>query len=220
MLLNAAEKSPSRPYNVVILSDHGQVRGTRYHELYGRSIDDAMQSLLPAGAPPVVSQDFGSGTHVYLNYSKSALDRSDAEAQYPGLVSKVVALPGVAFVVARDGAATCIEGKNGSVRVDGNQVTGTGQNPLLPFGNAAQTVWEIHDAAHRDHAGDLMLFGDQLGDRLVDFSESTLRGLHGGIGCDQDAPFMTATPGMHLNPGGTLQSGDLYRQLLPYKPKS
>lgn len=247
-LFNALDRS-DRTYNVVLVSDHGQVGSAHFHELYGQSLQDLALSLLPpAAANPVtttgarkphaverwlphgdpcaqaefgrvLSLDFGSGAHVYLTEESGALQKSDLSARYPALVPGLVAHPGVAFVVTRDGEATEIQGKQGRLRIDADgKETVTGTNPLAPFGPAPQTPAELHAMAHRDHTGDVIVFGEQVGDKLVDFSLRDFRGLHGGIGGYQDEPFIAYSPGMPLNPSTYAHAADLHADLYPLRP--
>ncbi len=245
-LFQALDASP-RSYNVVLVSDHGQVGSAHFHELYGQSLQDLAASLLPPSATTttvearvphpieswiphgdpcaeaeggrVLSLDFGSGAHVYLTEEPGALSRSELAAGYPRLVPGLVAHPGVAFVVVRDGDATEVQGKGGSLRIeaDGREVV-TGQNPLAPFGPAPQTPAEIHAMAHRQHTGDVIVFGEQVGDKLVDFSLRDFRGLHGGIGGHQDEPFIAFSPGMPVHPDRYAHAADLHADLYPLRP--
>lgn len=244
-LFNALDRS-DRPYNVVLVSDHGQVGSAHFHELYGQSLQDLAAGLLPPGsspristtapdpveswlphgdpraqaeAGPVLSLDFGSGAHLYLTHEAGALQKSELNARYPALVPGLVAHPGIAFVVTRDGDATEIAGKQGTLRIeaDGSEHL-TGSNPLTPFGPAPQTPGELHAMAHRQHTGDVMVFGEQVGDRLVDFSLRDFRGLHGGIGGHQDEPFLACSPGMNLHPGNYAHAADLHADLYGLRP--
>lgn len=241
--LDAAE----RPYNVVLVSDHGQVGSAHFHELYGQSLQDIALGLLPPGdnqtrikshkphrledwlphgdpcsqasGGRVLSLDFGSGAHVYLTEEPGALEKTELSARYPRLVPGLVAHPGIAFVITRDGDATEIQGKRGRLRIeaDGRESL-TGENPLAPFQPSPQTAAEIHSMAHRQHTGDVIVFGEQVGDKLVDFSLRDFRGLHGGIGGQQDEPFIAYSPGMQLSPSSYSHAADLHADLYPLRP--
>lgn len=223
VLLDAAEER-KRPYHVVVLSDHGQVRGTHFHDLYGRTLTEHVQSLLPPGLPTppdrpaVVSQDFGSGAHVYLNFSSASVERSELLRRAPGVLPGLRSHPGVACVVTREGAATVIEGKSGTVRVEGGRIRTIGTSPLAAFGDPAVLAREVHDAAHRQHAGDVIVFGERVDGTLVDFSTLPFRGLHGGMGEGQDQPFLLHSPGLPLDPSQIKDSAELFGLLEPHVP--
>ncbi|MBZ0252482.1 MAG: alkaline phosphatase family protein, partial [Candidatus Methylomirabilis sp.] len=211
ILLDAADHD-QRPYNVVILSDHGQTGGVHFQDLYGRNLRDHVQSLLPTGSPEVVSQDFGSAAHLYLGMGPQAADRSAIRRRYPALLQQLRTHPGIAFTVTRQGSSTLIEGPAGAVIVTARRTRVVGTDPLAPFGGDPR---EIHHLAHREGAGDVMVFGREVNGRLVDFSVLPFRGLHGGFGQGQDVPFVIHPAGMPLE---VERTADLYGQLARQRP--
>jgi hypothetical protein len=216
IMLKAAEKNH---YNVVMLSDHGHIFGSHFSDRYGQTLQDYIKGLLPAGQQ-VISQDFGPGAQVYFSSQPGSLGRHDVEQRFPGVIDTLKQHDGIAFVVTRDGDATCIDGAKGSVRVDGGgAVTVTGDNPLDAFdGTPAdrdRRTQQLHDMAHREHAGDLQVWGQQIGDRtFVDFATNGLRGMHGGIGGGQDEAFLAYSASMPLQPQNITQASHLYDQLM------
>jgi putative membrane protein len=61
-LEKAARKAP-RPYQFVVLSDHGQTTGAPFRQRYGVTLEDLVQSLVPEGVlfAPTLSGSEGSG---------------------------------------------------------------------------------------------------------------------------------------------------------------
>lgn len=240
-LMNAAERS-DRPYNLVFYSDHGQTECVGFSQLYGQTLGAWVLSLLPpapvgratATAEPhepepaplphvhpaevegdarMTALDFGTGAHLYFHLSNDPLDGKALEQAYPGLVDKIAAHPGVGFVATRDGAATDIVGPRGRVRVDGDSVTVSGENPLVAFGSESITARQIHDQAHRHGAGDIMVFGALRGEQAVNFSLHPQGGTHGGIGNGQDVAFVIQPAGFGLEMDSVTQASGLYTQL-------
>jgi hypothetical protein len=206
-ILDAVEESET-PYEIAILADHGSVTGYGFHELHGQTLQEKSQELAPEH--DVLALDFGSGAHIYLEDVPGELNRSELPED---LVSGLRDQPGIAFTVTREGDATLIESRSGQVKVTGDQIDVVGNNPLAEFEeNTDLTAHQIHDLAHRDKAGDLLVFGELHKDGLVNFSVHH-KGLHGGIGLDQTQPFVAWSPGLPLSPGQTEDAADLHHQL-------
>lgn len=206
-ILDAWEQSKT-PYDIAILADHGSARSYHFHEIYGKSLEQVAQNLAPDNQ--VISLDFGSGAHVYLKDQPGELSRS----QLPkGLVEGLRDQPGVAFTVTRDGESTLIEGRHGQVRVSGSEIKVEGENPIAPFEEELDLVArQLHDMAHRDKVGDIMVFGENHKDGLIDFSTSSFQGLHGGIGHDQTKPFVAWNSGLKINPSEVESAAELHQQ--------
>ncbi len=194
-ILDAVEESQN-PYKVAILADHGSARAYHFHDIYGKSLQELSQELAPGHE--VLSLDFGSGAHLYLTDQAGELDRS----QLPdGLVEGLKAQEGIAFVVTREGERTRIESARGSIIVEGGRVSRRGSDPIAPFeDNPDRVAHQLHDLAHRDKVGDVMVFGELHKDGLIDFSTSRFQGLHGGIGLGQTEPFVAWNSNLDLEP--------------------
>lgn len=213
VLLDAVEES-DRPYNVVLVSDHGQVYSHSFAELYGTSLEGLAGRLAPGS--DVLSLDFGSGAHLYLKDQPGQLGRS---ALPPGLVRGLVEHEGIAFVLTREGNATFIEGSRGSVKVTAEGTEVTGDNPLAPFGNDVELLArQMHGMASHPQAGDLIVMGDFHDNGMIDFSTRGFGGLHGGIGGGQDRPFLLFSPGAGLDPSTVEDAADLHHQLANLLP--
>lgn len=208
-ILDAVEESGTR-YEVAILADHGSADAYPFHEVHGETLQALSQRLVPERK--VVALDFGSGAHVYLSDQPGELERSEIPSN---LLKGLRTQPGIAFTVTRQGESTLIEGRKGRVKIADSDVSVEGENPLSPFEEDTVTAArQIHDLAHREKVGDVMVFSEKHKDGLLNFSEGHHQGLHGGIGLDQTRPFIAWSQGLPLNPGETLNAADLHRQLL------
>ncbi len=58
-------RETGRPYEIAILSDHGQAQGATFSQLCGRSLQEVVATLSAPGSAPVVAAS-GSLAHVYL----------------------------------------------------------------------------------------------------------------------------------------------------------
>lgn len=207
-ILDAVEESDT-PYKIAILADHGSARGYHFHELYGKSLQELGQELAPQHE--VLSLDFGSGAHLYLTDRPGELDRSELPSP---LVEGLKSQPGVAFVVTREGENTRIESARGTITVLGDQVVREGADPIAPFEDETDMIArQMHDLAHRDKVGDIIVFGERHKDGLVDFSTSRFQGLHGGIGLGQTQPFVAWNSNLALEPSKAQSAAELHLQL-------
>lgn len=227
LLLRASEQSP-RQYRVVAYGDHGSSPSIHFHQKYGQTFQQFVDSILPSDMPPslsrsngeklppVITQDFGSGAMIYFTSTTRAMDRKDIA---PQILDRLKHHPGIAFVATRDGAATVIEGAEGTVRVEPDKRINVlrGTNPLHQFDNAFidsdTSTLQIHDMTHRQNQGDIVVFGKQMGDKMLDFSPGGELGLHGGLGNTQESPTLIHAPDAPIDGSVITQGAGLYWQL-------
>ncbi len=214
-LFQAVDRA-ERPYQVCVFSDHGSARGIPFTERYGQSLEQFVRSLLPAGEE-VKALDFGSAAHVYFPGRAGSLERDQLPAQALDGLRQHEA---VAFTVTRQDGSTLVEGRDGRVTVRGDRILVEGRNPLSGFGTDQDLLArQMHDLAFRQDAGDLIVFGARMGDALISFNVTGDRGLHGGIGLNQDEPFVAWSPDLNLKPEAMEQASDLHGQLSPALPR-
>jgi type I phosphodiesterase/nucleotide pyrophosphatase len=207
-ILDAVEESGTG-YEIAILADHGSASGYPFHQVHGQTLQDLSQNLAPDHQ--VVALDFGSGAHIYLKDQPGKLERSELPSK---LLHGLRQQPGIAFTVTCQGGDTLIESREGRVRVNSSDIKVEGKNPLSRFEtDTDMAAHQIHDLAHRDKVGDVLVFGEHHKDGLINFSTSHHQGLHGGIGLDQTRPFVAWSQGLPLEPKKTRDASDLHKQL-------
>ena len=207
LILDAVESAP-KPYDVAIVADHGSAKAYHFHEIYGQSLQQLAANL--CGREDVLSLDFGSGAHLYLKSESGQLPRKDLA---PELLQGLKTHPGIAFTVTRVENDTLIEGPHGQIQVDNDGIKIKGENPVASFQeDTEQVALEIHNLAHREHAGDVLVFGNRYQDGLIDFSTSRFKGLHGGIGLQQTEPFVAWSKGVGLKPREARSAAELHVQ--------
>lgn len=72
-VLTAIERKAPRPYELIVLSDHGQTSGKTFKQLYGMSILEYVQSLMPQGVQATGSGGGDDGT-IGVNAMLNELD--------------------------------------------------------------------------------------------------------------------------------------------------
>ncbi|WP_433291794.1 phage holin family protein [Actinoplanes sp. CA-030573] len=206
-----------RPYEFVVLSDHGQSQGATFRQRYGIGLEDLVRgesvlttsddeqagraktlraSLLPGSSdesektvetPEFVVMASGNLGLVYLPRLPGRLTYEVIEKHHPGLVDRIATHPGVGWVMVRSEA-------------DGPVVLGAtgrrrldddhvdGDDPLAGFGPHAASDLRRHDGL--EHTPDLLVnsLHDPATGEVAAFEE--LVGCHGGLGGWQDRPVL------------------------------
>jgi uncharacterized membrane protein YvlD (DUF360 family) len=204
-----------RPYEIVVLSDHGQSQGATFRQRYGVGLEDLVRgdvavatddeqagrartlraSLLPgkdASAPEAIRPEFvvvasGNLGLVYLARQPGRLTMEEIEKQAPGLLDRLVTHPGVGWVMVRSAAeGPIVLGGGGRRLLDRDAIEGT--DPLAGFGPHAADDLRRHDRlAHTPDVLVNSLHDPETGE-VAAFEE--LVGCHGGLGGWQDRPVL------------------------------
>src|ERR1700674_507217 len=221
-------------YEVVVLSDHGQVETTPFRAADGRSLGQFIFDWLPghtvtehrgqvfrhSGEPSAgrVEVTYSGGlAHVYFADVAGRLDYETLESRFPGLVSKVAALDRVGIVMLKD-------------HQGGALVTAAGRFSLgLPLAAETAQLLERFDAPEVlaqqlrrlnsfERSGDLVVFGAYDGKHQVNFEDQV--GGHGSIGGDQLHPFVLAKKEWGFDTSRVTNSSELYPMLVELRDRS
>ncbi len=215
-------------YEIVVLSDHGQVETVPFDHADGHSLGQLISEWLPdhsvrehrgqvfgpsgdrtAGRIEVTYS--GGLAHVYFADIAGRLDVQTIEPAFPGLVSNLAALDRVGMVMMKE-------------RGGGMLVTAGGRFSLgLPLDPRTRTLLERFDSpevlAHQlrrlnsfERSGDLVVFGAYDGRQQVNFEHQV--GGHGSIGGEQLHPFVLAKREWSFDTSSVTSSADLYPMLV------
>jgi hypothetical protein len=146
---------------------------------------------------------------IYLTSLPGRADEDAIERRYPGLIAGLVNHPGIdVVVVATERGLTAI-GDTGTSYLDEGRVVG--DDPLGPYGPLAAEG--IRRVASFDGGGDLIVIGhvDPATSEVVSFEE--LVGSHGGLGGEQERPFLAAPPDWPRIEPSPIGSPAVHRQL-------
>ena len=214
---------PGNPseYELVILSDHGQVESEPFNRADGRTLGEILSGLLPdhaiqeykggkygpepgAAAGTIALTYSGGLGHLYFTRLPGRLSIADLDARFPGLPEKIAELDRIAFVMLRDGGRGTLVGAQGRValgspaaaellsRYDDPEILG----PQLEFLNSFE------------RSGDIVIFGENRDGLQVNFEHQV--GGHGSIGGDQCLPFIVARRGWALTTADIHAAHDVY----------
>jgi len=220
-------------YEIVVLSDHGQVETIPFVTADGESLGRKIARLLPDhavtehrglafapdGAEPAgrVEITYSGGlAHVYFAHVAGRLDASALQSRYPGLAEHVADLAGVGMVMVKD-------------RDGGALMTRDGRFPLgSPLASQTTALLERFDAPEVlaaqlrrlnsfERSGDLVVFGAYDGTKQVNFEDQV--GGHGSVGGDQLHPFLLAKKEWGLDTAHVTNASDLYAMLISVRDR-
>jgi uncharacterized membrane protein YvlD (DUF360 family) len=281
-VLERASQQAPRPYEFVVLSDHGQSQGATFRQRHGQSLEELIRELVsggratvtaatnlaetagpantllsqvgeqggptgkavrrmtrgrsvdnevrlegatvtagaqrptssPAGsdAGEIVVIASGNLAMVYFTRFPDRMTKAEIDAAYPGLVSSLVAHPGIGYVVVRStDHGNVVLGRGGARYLDENRVEG--RDPLAEFGERA--AQEVRRHAGLAHVGDLIMNSPIYPgtDDVAAFEE--LVGNHGGLGGWQTQAVLVHPSAWPMDEEAPLAGADaVHRQLV------
>ncbi|GIF21906.1 uncharacterized membrane protein YvlD (DUF360 family) [Actinoplanes tereljensis] len=176
-----------RPYHFVVLSDHGQSQGATFRQRYGIGLADLVRGSVETTGGEYVVLAGGNLGLIYLARRPGRQTLEEVEENDPGLIDRLVAHPGIGWILVRSKAdGPVVLGRGGRRFLDDDRVEGT--DPLQGFGDRAASDLRRHDRL--DHAPDILvnsLLDPDTGE-VAAFEE--LVGCHGGLGGEQDRPVL------------------------------
>ena len=208
-------------YELVVLSDHGQVETVAFDRADGRTLGEIVAGLLPAYEvaeykgrvqPPEgdaldghVALTYSGGlAHLYFKDLPGRLSMAELDRRFPGLVEAIAGLDRVAFALVRDEGAGLLVHGQGRMPLDGEDAAGI----LGRYDDAAALAPELVRLNSFQRSGDIIIFGEQLEGGQVNFEHQV--GGHGSIGGDQVRPFLLARKEWGLDLGRVLGAADVY----------
>ncbi|TMF34899.1 MAG: hypothetical protein E6I27_17250 [Chloroflexi bacterium] len=220
-------------YEIVILSDHGQVETIPFAAADGRSLGHHLSAWLPgyqvtehrgqvfmqAGEPSGrVEVTYSGGlAHVYFTDVPKRLARNDLESMFPGLISKVAALDRIGAVMVRDQSDGVLVTAEGEFALRLPLVAGT-RALLERFDSPDVLAQQLRRLNSFETSGDLILFGAYDGLRQVNFEDQV--GGHGSIGGDQLHPFLLGKKEWTLDTSTVTNASDLYPMLVAIRDRA
>ena len=153
-------------YEMVVLSDHGQVKTTPF------GLQDELERLMPGRLIVTAS---GGLAHIYFKDRRKRMSYAEVMALNPELVDTLRAMDHVALVMARD---------------EGRDVLLTHGPELSEYDEPAILREQLARLNSFENSGDVVVFGAFHGGRQVNFEEQA--GGHGSIGGEQLHPFVLA----------------------------
>ena len=194
-------------YELVVLSDHGQIDTIPFRRENGRDLGAVVADLMPGyrvqelkgktfgpdqrSAAGVVRLTYTGGTaHLYLD-GPSRLSYAEVEQRFPKLVQSLATCEQISMVV----------GRGGMDRTAAEHALAVADDPEL----ALEHLTRLNSF---DECGDLVMFGAFRGDQQINFENQA--GGHGGFGGEQTRPFVLAKREWALDTRGVRSAHQLH----------
>ena len=188
-------------YELIVLSDHGQIETVPYNANSGPSFGEVVAKLLPGYRVQQMKGDAygpaeedarghvnvtcsGGLAHIYFADGAQRLDYRELQARHPALASSVSNLDKVALAMARDGDRDVF--LKGGSELDGQAI----KTLLEGYDDAEILLEQLSRLNSFQNSGDLVVFGAFIEGKQVNFENQA--GGHGSIGGEQLHPFLLA----------------------------
>jgi hypothetical protein len=206
-------------YEMVVLSDHGQVDTTPFLAASGRPFGEVLAGTLPgfrvqevkgkafgpAGAEAkgqVIATLSGGAAHVYFLDRGERMPYREVRERFPALAGALAGLPQVAMLMFRDGDEDVFVTSTGEIR-------GAAVKPLLARYDEPDILLEqLRRLNSFRNSGDLIAFGAFVDGRQINFEHQA--GGHGSIGGEQLHPFVLAKKEWALDLSGVRGAHQLH----------
>jgi Type I phosphodiesterase / nucleotide pyrophosphatase len=188
-------------YELVVLSDHGQIETTPFRAAHGEPFGQVLAGLLPgfrvqeakgkAYGPAekdatgrAIATLSGGAAHLYLLDEAKRLPYAVVKDRHPALLQGLARLPQVAMLMLRDGEEDVFLSSQGEVRGDAVRAW------LAPYDEPEILQSQLSRLNSFRSSGDVVVFGAFLDGKQVNFENQA--GGHGSIGGEQLHPFVLA----------------------------
>ncbi len=227
----AAERNRpgGRAYELVVLSDHGQIETKPFVDIAGKHLADFIAGWLPTYVVEEyrgkqVRPDGAIDGHIALTYSgglghlyfkdiSGRLEKGEIEGRFPGLIEKLASVEGVDFVMLRDGRTDVICSREGEFRFgEDGPPAGALRDLLARFDLPDILARQLHKLNSFERSGDIILIGRYDGKQQVNFENQV--GGHGSLGGEQLHPFILAKKEWRLDVRGVESASDVYPLLM------
>jgi hypothetical protein len=200
-------KSSDRPYDIVILSDHGQTQSIPYDKKYNRCIFDIQNALnddsytaiktfggfIPRHNKEIYVVPAGSTLQLYFSsHLKDGLMEHDINTLFPGFIERLLHMRAFGWILVKTSKSTAtLYGKNGQVHFSQDKPAVLKGMPFtqLKQHEIDRTVRSFQSYALFPNNGDLTIFGDVSLDQEIYAFEKN-HGNHGGFYGPMVYPFI------------------------------
>jgi hypothetical protein len=219
-------------YDVVVLSDHGQVETTPFSST-GGAFGAHLAEWLPgstvtehrggvfhdpgdASAGRVEITYSGGLGHIFFADIPGRLDAAEIEQKFPGLPAKVAGLAGVGMVMHKGAGGGTLITRDGAFPL-AEPLSPETRKLLQPFDDPDVLAAQLRRLNGFERSGDLVVFGAYDGHSQANFEEQV--GGHGSIGGEQLHPFLLVKKEWALDTSGVTNSSDLHPMLVSLRDR-
>ncbi len=188
-------------YEMVVLSDHGQVDTTPFAASHGKEFGEILAELLPGfRVEEVKGRNFGpfrddarghvavtrsgGGAHIYFTDRRQRMTYSELKSDHPELIEAIAGLSQVALVMVRDGDQNLFFCGAEALR------DAAARPVLARYDDPDVLFTHLTRLNSFQHSGDVVVFGAFIDGKQINFENQA--GGHGSIGGEQLHPFVLA----------------------------
>ncbi|HUC94713.1 MAG TPA: alkaline phosphatase family protein [Candidatus Saccharimonadales bacterium] len=193
-----------RDYDVVVLSDHGQVETSLFmdktHNTLGEYVSEWLPTFEVEECPGrviktaqnldghlIITYSGGLG-HLYFKDISWRMKHSEIEKKTPGLIAKIANLEQVEAVITFEDKTSFITTKDVRYEFSQNNFPKAVLNYLSKFAKADEVAKQILKLNSFERSGDMILLGKYSKGKQVNFENQI--GGHGSLGGEQMKPFI------------------------------
>jgi len=206
-------------YEMVILSDHGQVDTIPFTAADGRPLGEVLARMLPGfrvqemkgktyGPPDGEARGHvhvtlsGGLAHIYFADLRKRMAYRELMARHPALVKGLADLEKIALVMARDGDRDVLWTAGEQVRDDAVEAV------IARYDDPQILLSQLSRLNSFEASGDVVLFGAFRDGKQVNFENQA--GGHGSIGGEQLHPFVLAKQEWNIDTSGVRGAHELH----------
>jgi hypothetical protein len=188
-------------YEMVVLSDHGQIDTTPFAASHGKEFGEILAELLPGfRVEEVKGRNFGpsrddarghvavtrsgGGAHIYFTDRRQRMTYRELKAEHPELLEAIAGLSQVALVMVRDGEQNLFFCGAEALR------DAAARPVLARYDDPDILLTHLTRLNSFQHSGDVVVFGAFIDGKQINFENQA--GGHGSIGGEQLHPFVLA----------------------------
>ena len=217
-----SRKGGPREYELLVLSDHGQVACEPFNPGSGENLGAYLARWLPGyhvtehrGGSYGPTHDIagrieitysGGLGHIYFTDLSGRLSMVNLEERFPGLVQRLANLDRVGFVMVRDGHLGRIFHAHGTHKLDAEAAP-----YLAHLDDPGVMTRQLQRLNSFERSGDIIVFGGWRDGRQVNFENQV--GGHGSVGGEQLHPFLLAKREWGLDTTGVEFAEQLHQPL-------
>ena len=209
-------------YELVVLSDHGQVETRTFRAVNGKAFGEVIAGMLDGfhvkeakggeygpneedARGHLIATLSGGAAHLYFGDQRTRMSHSDVQSRFPQLPARLAGLREVAFLMLRQGGEDVFVTRAGELR-------GPAVKPLLRAYDEPDVLFEQLSRLNSFQAcGDIVVFGAFVDGKQVNFENQA--GGHGSIGGEQMHPFVLAKKEWALDLSGVKGAHQLHAVL-------
>ena len=209
-------------YELVVLSDHGQVETRTFRAVNGKAFGEVIAGMLDGfhvkeakggeygpneedARGHLIATLSGGAAHLYFGDQRTRMSHSDVQSRFPQLPARLAGLREVAFLMLRQGGDDVFVTRAGELR-------GPAVKPLLRAYDEPDVLFEQLSRLNSFQAcGDIVVFGAFVDGKQVNFENQA--GGHGSIGGEQMHPFVLAKKEWALDLSGVKGAHQLHSVL-------